>query len=242
MSENHLDPYKLLGVTINSTLQDLKKNYYKLALICHPDKGGDKNDMIILHNAYLYIRKQLEYAKNNKVVENIEYNFDSFLKNNKENIPSYNEIWKNTEECKQLQKFNNDFDKQKHIGNDMIFHQGYGGLMESSQITFDEEIFKICSQLFDSKKIIKHIMNYITCVKNEFKTNLIIYKEPIGCNSDYGSNKRIDVSNITDFSNINNNLQMYDYKNAFNINKINNINNSTLTLEQLLEERNKKFY
>ena len=33
--------YELLGVTKDATMDDIRKSYRKLAIKCHPDKGGD---------------------------------------------------------------------------------------------------------------------------------------------------------------------------------------------------------
>ena len=216
---NYIDPYQLLGVTISANLNELRQNYYKLALICHPDKGGNTNDMIILHNAYLYIKKQLEYAKNNKSVKNSEYDFKHFFTNHKEQFPSYYEIWKNTDERRKLEQFNRDFDNQKKTTAIQPFQDGYGHLLDTKETVFDDEIYQICKQLFQSKTIIKHIMNFVTCVTHEFTNEVIIYKEPSGLNCEYGSNERFDVTTVTDFSNINNELSLSDYKLAYNTSK-----------------------
>jgi curved DNA-binding protein CbpA len=47
-----IQPYELLGVTMKSSLNDVRKAYYQLALLCHPDKGGNPQDMQLLHSAY----------------------------------------------------------------------------------------------------------------------------------------------------------------------------------------------
>jgi len=60
-----LNPYELLGVTIHSSLAELRKAYCRLALIMHPDKGGDPKDMDILKNSYEYVKEQLELNKVN---------------------------------------------------------------------------------------------------------------------------------------------------------------------------------
>ena len=57
-----IDPYQLLGVTSKSNIKELKKNYYSLALICHPDRGGNTNDMVTLYKAYLYVKQQLQFV------------------------------------------------------------------------------------------------------------------------------------------------------------------------------------
>ena len=46
MSVNLLNPYNLCtGVTVNSSLSELKKQYYNFSLMCHPDKGGCKEKL-----------------------------------------------------------------------------------------------------------------------------------------------------------------------------------------------------
>ena len=239
MEDISINPYQLLGVTIYSSLTELRQNYYKLALLCHPDKGGDKNDMIMLHNSYLYIKHQLEHSSN-EPVEDIENNFKDFFSQNKEQIPSYYEIWKNTDECKSLEQFNQQFENNKLTGTIKPFQDGYGKFMESKDLTLDNEIYDICKQLFSHRQIIKNIMEFITKVKHEFKTDLIIYKEPVGFGSDYGSVERFDVDKVTDFSQSIDNLNMTDYQLAFGgHHKIsdNYLYKRPKSLEELLKER-----
>ena len=70
MEKSLINPYDFLGVTINSSIKELKKKYFELALICHPDKGGNSNDMDILNKAYLYILEQINNCNNNITYEN----------------------------------------------------------------------------------------------------------------------------------------------------------------------------
>ena len=73
-----INPYDIMNLTSESTLKDLKKAYYDLALICHPDKGGQEEDMIVIHNAYKYIKEQLENCENVGTYEELEDEFTSF--------------------------------------------------------------------------------------------------------------------------------------------------------------------
>ena len=58
MSELYsIDPFKLLGLTQKSTLLEAKKAYYNYALLTHPDKGGSGEQMIVITNAYNYVKK-----------------------------------------------------------------------------------------------------------------------------------------------------------------------------------------
>lgn len=54
-----VDPWQLLGVTPISSINDVRKSYYYLARIMHPDRGGNADDMRTLHEAYTWIYKQL---------------------------------------------------------------------------------------------------------------------------------------------------------------------------------------
>ena len=58
---NFINPYNLLGVNPNKPdLKKLKQSYYRLALLCHPDKGGSKESMDVVHKSYLYIKKHVQ--------------------------------------------------------------------------------------------------------------------------------------------------------------------------------------
>lgn len=45
------------------TLSILRKRYYELSLLCHPDRGGSKDDMIVLQKLYHTARAGLEHNK-----------------------------------------------------------------------------------------------------------------------------------------------------------------------------------
>ncbi len=46
---------KILGVSEDSTLKEIKKNYRKLVMIHHPDRGGNPETFIKLNEAYKYL-------------------------------------------------------------------------------------------------------------------------------------------------------------------------------------------
>jgi len=50
--------YAILGVDSNATDSEIKKAYRLIAMQCHPDKGGDKEDFQELNNAYEKIMEQ----------------------------------------------------------------------------------------------------------------------------------------------------------------------------------------
>ncbi len=54
--KSFINPYQLLNVKPSSSLKELKSAYRNLALICHPDKNGSREDMIMIQNAYEYVK------------------------------------------------------------------------------------------------------------------------------------------------------------------------------------------
>jgi len=164
MNLSFLNPYELLGVTVDSDISTLTKNYYKLALLCHPDKGGNPDDMNVLHTSYLYIKEQLKAVNVDKTLEDFEKEFSEFCKI-QEAIPApkFSEIFS---ENPFTSDFNREFEKMNHFkwitddthGNggyvqeihmkrykeekshiessdyENLFRDGYGDLMEKSDI------------------------------------------------------------------------------------------------------------
>lgn len=51
------DAYAILGLPQTASLEEVKKNYKGLAAVFHPDKGGYKEAMVLLNNAYEQIMK-----------------------------------------------------------------------------------------------------------------------------------------------------------------------------------------
>lgn len=191
----NINPYKLLGVSINSSISELKKNYYNLALICHPDRGGNNEDMIILKNSYDYIKPQLS-NKSHKTYEQLEDDFSNFCKDQEDKICPFSFIYEESHDW--IKDFNKEFDHKKKIDNSKkLFDRGYGHLMEDSIIDTD------------------YIDNEKNTVTNDFKDKLVIYKEPHSTPFDIGNFERFDLDHIEDFSQINPKLNIKDYKKAF---------------------------
>jgi len=52
-----LDPYKVLGISYDADLKQIRDNFKKLVLINHPDRGGNARNFEIIKNAYSYLYK-----------------------------------------------------------------------------------------------------------------------------------------------------------------------------------------
>ena len=215
---SNINPYNLLGVTIDSTEREVRKSYYRLSLMCHPDKGGSKEDMNIIHNAYLYVKKQIDFSECKEKLEDIEDDFKNFFEKNKIEVPSFYKIWERSEEAEFLREFNKEFNKKNksdininYVSN--IFSDGYGKYMEEEE---EKSLREVSNTLLKetNKEILEKYrnINMKKELKNKFSEELVIYEEPTAVPENYGEYERFDVEELNDFSQQTEKLNMYDYK------------------------------
>ena len=207
-SDKVIDPYILLGVDPhNPDMKLLKKNFYKLVLKYHPDRGGSKRAMRTVRNAYDSIKLQFLNCQNRKSHEQREKESkNNFIKLNNSSTKKYNKV-----------QFNKAFEEEKKRSHTSV-DQGYGNYMTGSEY--------VAGKLsYDKNKIHeqqKHIF------KNIDDNMLSIYNEPKSFQEAYGNHERFDVKKVSDFSYSSNGLYMSDYKNAFKIIGEKNMNKITV--------------
>lgn len=137
-----INPYELLGIDIKNKklkMKDIKKAYFEMAMICHPDKGGSNNDMNIVQQAYEFVKEQMTHHSNmtDDKIEKLEQQFFDFYKKQEEVVPPFADIYNDVREWRQ--KFNEEFEKVRLNGEEKnkIYsytspHDGYGNLMQKS--------------------------------------------------------------------------------------------------------------
>ena len=221
-----INPFELLGVTVDSTIAELKKSYYSLSLLCHPDKGGNADDMNTLAMSYKYLCDQLEH-KTEKTYEEIEAEFEAFCAEQQATPPpDFAEIYGDA-----VEGFNREFDSAATAtaatANPFGREYGYGELMETSERNNDED---------DDDDA-----NANAVLRNTFSQEIQIYKEPAYCPGYIADHMPLDGEKITDFSG----KYMCDYYRAHTAAETEaeakaeaDVN---LAYEQLLKERNIPF-
>ena len=202
--KNLINPYRLLGVSFNSTVPELKKAYYQLALLCHPDRGGNSEDMKVVHKAYKYIKEQMLNANYIITYEDLEEEFQKFCKEQEIKPPPFPSIFEETNDF--VRKFNEEFESNENIINNKYnpFKKGYGSLMEQTNI--EETDYQKLSNPSDPSK---------STIQNKFTNQVIIYEEPQSLPNTYGSFLRYDTENIDDFTENNGKICMTDYLKAY---------------------------
>lgn len=232
-----LNPFLFLGVSIETTSSELKKKYYELSLLCHPDRGGKKDDMIVLTNCYNYVKEQLENKKFGDISEsyiNLEEEFKKFCLQQSSEIPSFGQIQDETNDF--IKKFNQQFEESIYIEkkNDP-FLKGYGYLMEKNNKIDPNNIIEPLNYPINND-----VDNPLENILNQ---EIIIYQDPKCYERNLVQYHDLNTSEIKDFSHNYNNLQMSDYKIAHS--KINITNNDYINLgiskekfEELTNDKN----
>lgn len=219
MSKTLINPFELLGVTEQSSAKEVRKAYYQLALLCHPDCGGHEESMKVLVNAWEFVEEQIKNKNDitgdcDDMGKKLENDFEEYCKNqsNKKKLPRMTELYDLAEmqgkledvDNRDYQSYNREFnqhfeEEQKYNFEELAsgdpFSGGYGDLMDENEDdgnATDEE--------------------WVVPTRTKFTTDIAIYKEPHVLPDSYGNNFRYDISSIDDFSNYDG--QQYDYKKA----------------------------
>lgn len=144
-----LNPYCLLGVTVGSTCQEVRRAYYELAMHAHPDRGGSADQMRVVQAAYEYVMRQVEAVDRSKptveLYQNAEDEFKRFCEDQvakkppcfsdifaeAHGQPTFNQLWEEA----QREGLGQSLDPAAH-------HGGYGHLMAVSELGDDDAALK----------------------------------------------------------------------------------------------------
>jgi curved DNA-binding protein CbpA len=223
-----INPYDLLGIKSDASLSELKKNYYNMALLCHPDKGGSSQDMYVVSSAYKYIKKQLENAYNKTAsYEELEDDFEAFCKEQESELPPFSQIYEETSDW--IKEFNQNFENKHqpintedgaeinpYENNLFGLNSGYGSLMDDS--TFKETPPTTNENTKNTKTNLEVAIDYKdkeqSFNKTIFSKEIIEYKEPEPI-PDTITFFPLDNTDVDDFSKLEGNLKMSDYHRTF---------------------------
>lgn len=160
----YFDPYTILEIDKNYTPTTLKEKYKELAMIYHPDKGGDSNIFTNITKSYIYLLKKYKENLPDKQIFEMKDEYNDYvkeesqgqnilLKDNNFNINSFNNIF--SENCSKKQIGYADFMKNREDTK-----------KTESYIFSDKFNLNIFNKIFNIKK------------KNSKKEQVVVYKEP----------------------------------------------------------------
>lgn len=207
---NNLDPYKILSVKKNFTIEQLRNNFKKLAKIVHPDnpKTGNHNDFIVLSNCYKTLFNDYKLRENDKQYLELKANFDTY-KNDQNTINVRNTELKTdySNDSKFQKDFNETFEKFKI---DSVYDRGYGDLMKNhSAIREDINIDNSMGKgKFNKKKFNEQFDNL--SINSEKKIIKYSAPEPL-MSSNHLAYSDLGLTSIEDFSGENDTLKKLNY-------------------------------
>lgn len=187
-----LHPYELLGVSVNATVQEVRKRYYALACLCHPDRGGTNDQMRVLHNAYQYVVRQV--ALNRTVTfEEMARDFEEFCATQQAEVPPFYDVHA---EAFNLPKFNEVFEAAR-TGDQRV------------DGAFEEGGYETCP----SEATLEYRPTESRIVEG-FQTELVVYKEPRPVVMPLSTVRSLAFAELDDFTCSVGKLVACDYKAA----------------------------
>jgi len=177
-----LDPYKVLGISYDADLKQIRDNFKKLVLINHPDRGGNARNFEIIKNAYSYLYK---YKINQqKQLQKEQRTFDKYT--NSRNF--------------QTESLDREFSKMKINPNDKSLDKNkFNKLFELHKISdADDRGYqsKRSNERLDYDEIQKRNKNK----KKQEKLQIQVYEEPEPLELTTDNYKRLGVKYVKDFS------------------------------------------
>lgn len=147
MKLNESEACKLLGVSINCTIEQLKSQFKKLAKKYHPDKGGDEYLFNVLSDAYRIMHKRIKRNAE-------ERDFIQLKQDSKENIIFSRDNQVVADEGF-IHKFNKMFDENRL--EDPVMDKGYDNFIKMDEIELKSNSqiakFKLPSPQSSSKSL-----------------------------------------------------------------------------------------
>ena len=197
------DPFNILKQHKKISLENLRDKYKKLALIHHPDKGGNVNKFKLLIDAYKNINELIERNKNDRDFNELKNNFqheidnekhvtNKSFENDKFSLEKFNEVYHNNK----LEDYNN---------------YGYGDIMEKTNSNRDDiEVSKTLNK-YSKKKFNLHFNKQ----KEKLQSSQVIkYTPPKPLEINGLKYSVLGEAKKDSYTSENNNLKCTDYKEA----------------------------
>lgn len=239
-----VDPYKILGVTQNYTLEELKRSFKKNALIFHPDIKATGNEEIfkLVVQSYKKLLQLYETKKGDKQYGELKAEFNRSINNTH---TDYNLNPMEVNSRFNVNKFNQIFDDNRL---EDVNDTGYKEWLESNPDKSEECSIKY-NKKFTNKAFNEHFDDNVNN-KTESK-HLIKYREPEAiCSIKKMNFTNLGEDDIDDFSAENKslkNLNFMDLKLAYTTSRI--VDPTTVdprkeytSVDQLKKERSRVRY
>ena len=234
---NNIDPYQILKCQKGCDIEDIKKSYRKLALIHHPDRGGNPHNFQLITQAYLSVIEEYKKTQRENSYMELKNSSNDFMKNQSDN-PKQN-INMNNDNFN-LKLFNKIYmENRLSDPNDEGYNDWYKDVNEEEgdqpKIFSEKFNINVFNSVFENSK------------NSQNSQDIIEYKDPTptNINNELAYNN-LGEGHINDFSGNSNNLNYTDLKYAHTKTKLidtRNINVKTYNnVEDLEKDRSNISY
>jgi curved DNA-binding protein CbpA len=212
---SNINPYEILGVTKNFTLDELKNKYKRVAKKVHPDKGGSQQLFNLVTLAYKKLVEEYKLKNINKQFNELKTDFSNYSETQNNTQRRNTEFYKPQYKSNDFKEvFNKTYDNHKVHS---AYDDGYGDFMIKSDGRRED---------IDIVKKVNNMKQFNSAFQaeplNNYNKRMIIYKEPEALPSSSKSLKytELGVGKVKDFSSSTNNLYCSDYKAAHSMNRL----------------------
>ena len=208
------NPYKILSLSKNYTLKQLKKSYKVMAMKTHPDRGGDPRVFKIITKSYMFLLNEYKRKNNSHGYNELQKDSQKWM----ETQTSGENTAMNMENGKfNINKFNQIYSENRLNSVDDV---GYGDWISSSKMDDDYEPENLFSDQFNL-----NVFNdlFSSSCKTQKQNKIVKYQEPTALNSanqlaciELGRNKISDFTsnNVSAVQSGKKKLHFTDYKKA----------------------------
>jgi curved DNA-binding protein CbpA len=134
MDKGGVSPYNILNVAPDCNIEQLKKQFKKMAVKYHPDKGGDKNIFNLMVYSFKAIHKDLKAKEDQK-------DFNELKNNYRQEAPNVDTDRFQKATDGHNEKFNKFFDANRT--RDENFEKGYDSFINEPEVKTSEKHYKI---------------------------------------------------------------------------------------------------
>lgn len=230
LEEKNIDPYKVLEIPKNASMNDIKNAYKRKAKVYHPDRmGGNKQQFQLLTMAYMSILEKYKRQQQDKQFMTLKEESQSQLKQqNKVQRKNVNMKGNNFN----IRMFNKIYDENKlQTPSD----EGYGKWMTDTEYESDTT-----PKLFSSEFNLNVFNNTFEDKKEEGSQEIIKYQEPQPMVSVKQNYEELGGGTTGDYSNGPTSKMGYtDYKKAHTQTTLINPNSVKVKQYRNVEELNK---
>jgi curved DNA-binding protein CbpA len=206
MDNKNIDPYKVIGVKKNFTIEELRNKFKKIVMIHHPDKGGDPELFKLFSLCYKKLFQEYKLKQMDKQFSELKLNSTQFIEEQTQNNYQNTNLKYDDKNASQFSKnFNETFDKFKVS---TVYDQGYGNKMIShndvrEEIDIQNNIGKYNSKKFNNQ-FEKQTMNTSQKIIKYSNPEPLISMKALGF-------AELGLSEINDFSGDNETLKKLNY-------------------------------